>query len=459
MNNNMVGFANYINTEEINTNNYSQINPQDPIELLNLQPKIQGILKRNHIRCVSDLRNTSEQDLKNIFSLGFKSITYLNKIKDILNDLLPGNESTDIKVEESQRVEKSIIQGLYCNLTPVASLLDEFLEVLDERNKLILMERFGLLNGDRKTLEEIGSQYGLTRERIRQIQNKSLLKLKRGMRRYSSQRLVNIIGFLLGNNSHVVSGEEADLLVNKFFKNSVYDGSSILDLFEELKIISKTDIGGITLYSNSKKCNLNLLSEEVFRIIRLEKKTLSVDTLEQALNKHNWFQFSHVEFSDFFNKYAYLDPRITLFENGVVTTESSHKKSLWMILIKKVLVEASLPLHYTEIADKINTYIEDSTLYVDPRRVHSILIDEKEFAHTGRWGMYGLSSWGFRKEGTPELIKEYIKKAGYPVHLDQIFAYVGKYKDTSRSNIKSVLELNKSFVKVAPNIYHLTKDF
>ena len=52
-------------------------------------------------------------------------------------------------------------------------------EKLDEREKDILLKRSGYLTGEAMTLEEIGAQYGFTRENIRIIQKKAMKKLKK----------------------------------------------------------------------------------------------------------------------------------------------------------------------------------------------------------------------------------------------------------------------------------------
>lgn len=57
-------------------------------------------------------------------------------------------------------------------------LLQEVLGTLSEREKTILTMRFGLEGGSPKTLEEVGEHYGLTRERIRQIQEEALVRLR-----------------------------------------------------------------------------------------------------------------------------------------------------------------------------------------------------------------------------------------------------------------------------------------
>ena len=57
----------------------------------------------------------------------------------------------------------------------------ELLELLDERQRRILQMRFGLGYADGMTLKEIGAELGLTRERVRQIQNEALARLFAGM--------------------------------------------------------------------------------------------------------------------------------------------------------------------------------------------------------------------------------------------------------------------------------------
>lgn len=56
--------------------------------------------------------------------------------------------------------------------------LDEVLSTLTDREEKVLRMRFGLLDGRQRTLEEVGKEFGVTRERIRQIEAKALRKLK-----------------------------------------------------------------------------------------------------------------------------------------------------------------------------------------------------------------------------------------------------------------------------------------
>jgi RNA polymerase primary sigma factor len=59
----------------------------------------------------------------------------------------------------------------------------DLLEVLDARERKIIAFRFGLGGGKERTLEEVGRKFGVTRERIRQLQNIALLKMRKALRK------------------------------------------------------------------------------------------------------------------------------------------------------------------------------------------------------------------------------------------------------------------------------------
>jgi RNA polymerase primary sigma factor len=61
----------------------------------------------------------------------------------------------------------------------VNRMLQEMIKTLDPREATILRYRFGLDGGAEKTLEEVGQKFGVTRERVRQIQNIALSKLRK----------------------------------------------------------------------------------------------------------------------------------------------------------------------------------------------------------------------------------------------------------------------------------------
>ena len=64
-----------------------------------------------------------------------------------------------------------------CN-SVLKQTIGEVLDTLTEREKRVIILRFGLIDGRQRTLEEVGQEFQVTRERIRQIETKALRKLR-----------------------------------------------------------------------------------------------------------------------------------------------------------------------------------------------------------------------------------------------------------------------------------------
>ena len=62
-------------------------------------------------------------------------------------------------------------------------------KTLDQREATILQYRFGLDGGSEKTLEEVGEKFGVTRERVRQIQNIALSKLRKMIQKLEAVKI------------------------------------------------------------------------------------------------------------------------------------------------------------------------------------------------------------------------------------------------------------------------------
>jgi RNA polymerase primary sigma factor len=85
-------------------------------------------------------------------------------------------EDSELGMFIEDQVTPTPIQSTYANL--LREKVQEVLDTLPPREARILRLRFGLENGRAYTLEEVGQKFGLTRERIRQIESKALRRLR-----------------------------------------------------------------------------------------------------------------------------------------------------------------------------------------------------------------------------------------------------------------------------------------
>jgi RNA polymerase sigma factor (sigma-70 family) len=72
-------------------------------------------------------------------------------------------------------------------------VLRSVISSLPRREQAIIRQRFGLNRGGEKTLEQVGKQFGITKERVRQIQQKTLKKMRSELEKRSVSKLSSII--------------------------------------------------------------------------------------------------------------------------------------------------------------------------------------------------------------------------------------------------------------------------
>lgn len=98
----------------------------------------------------------------------------------------PIGEEEDSHLGDFIEDETAVAPDEAANYTMLREQLDEILSTLNHRERKVLELRFGLTDGTPRTLEEVGKEFNVTRERIRQIEAKALRKLKHPSR---SQKL------------------------------------------------------------------------------------------------------------------------------------------------------------------------------------------------------------------------------------------------------------------------------
>ena len=115
------------------------------------------------------------------------------KVREILKvSQEPVSLETPIGEEEDSHLgdfiedSDAVVPGDAASFILLQEQLDSVLHTLSEREKKVIQLRFGLTDGHPRTLEEVGREFGVTRERIRQIESKTLSKLRHPSR---SQKL------------------------------------------------------------------------------------------------------------------------------------------------------------------------------------------------------------------------------------------------------------------------------
>lgn len=129
-------------------------------------------------------REPSEEEIAELAGLSVKKI---QQYRDASRSMV--SLSAPVGADESGEVLEKIPDA-QAKLPPQTlleqedgALVEEFMNILKPRERLILTRRFGLEGNDPESLEEVGATLGLTRERIRQIQHAALAKMRLAMER------------------------------------------------------------------------------------------------------------------------------------------------------------------------------------------------------------------------------------------------------------------------------------
>lgn len=120
---------------------------------------------------IADLIDKPVEDIRKILSLAPDTLSIDTPVMSDSQKTLVDVIADENNIDPADLVQQNDLQEQIKN----------WLEMLSEREREVIVRRFGLLNHERDTLEGVGAAVGLTRERVRQLQLEALKKLRRLM--------------------------------------------------------------------------------------------------------------------------------------------------------------------------------------------------------------------------------------------------------------------------------------
>lgn len=150
-----------------------------PVHAYEVITKIQSITKEYEneygylpsVKYIADKLNVSEEKIR-------EYVFYMNNI-DLVSLETPLKEDDDSTLMDFiADTDTSETPENYADNKNLRAAFEKIFEVMPERECDIIKHRFGFYNGKPMTLEQVGELYGITRERVRQIEAKALRKLK-----------------------------------------------------------------------------------------------------------------------------------------------------------------------------------------------------------------------------------------------------------------------------------------
>lgn len=326
----------------------------------------------------------------------------------------------------------------------------KLLAALPDRARDVLEKRYGLgKDGETHTLESIGQTYGITRERVRQIENYGISTIQKSdiYEEFTAifDELKNIIDSLGGGlvAEHTLLDEITNdpvlrnhiyflLVIGTPFYRAKENTAYAHRWYTEKKIVETVEKALKNVFSTLNQDEL-ISEAEVIARFRKELEVLTGEQDDTVLKR--WLTIS---------KEIGANP---LGEWGHAASPNVRVKGIrdYAYLVVK---RHGSPMHFREVAEAIEELFGKKA---HTATTHNELIKDERFVLVGR-GLYALSEWGYSAGVVKDVLQEILRQHG-PLSREEIIDKVRKERYVKDNTIVVNLQDNNLFKRLANGSY------
>lgn len=379
-----------------------------------------------------------------------------------------GRRHTGTSMEDSSILDKVLSSKQVADIANFhpSETLTLLLKELTPKEEETLERRFGLRDQPKETLEEIGKRYAVTRERVRQIEEMAIKKIKVAKRFHDVMRGPDeLIRELLEQHGGAMT---EDALIRELFRDVAMhesDRRALLFMLNELFLdrydrIAKT--AKIRAGWKLKGVSLSVLDEMLENIVATIHElgeASSFEAIYTSAKQKPYFLSRPDRLSEEMMQ-SYLELSMKIGKNPF----QEYGLGAWGTIVPKrmndkiylILKKHGKPLHFTDITKNINeTGFDRRTAY--PPTVHNELILNKQYVLVGR-GVYALKEWGYKPGVVADVIKETLDNAGQPLTRDEIVKRVLEQRMVKKNTVHLALADKKRFERLQDGTYRKLTD-
>lgn len=330
-----------------------------------------------------------------------------------------------------------------------SQLLRDFSEIFTSRTKEIVSSRFGLSGGKTKTLEEIGKEYGITRERVRQILASafSLVKQRRDNPYYLEA--VSRIESVLAEYNGILPSDELFAILSGDDKR---ERGAIRFFLECMKTVEEEKENSVRprvfVSAGFPFSDWEKSFSVAAAVLRDAGTALDADELyaraaKRGLPVGRKVFFNYLAASSSIRKNAF--GRFGFSNSSEICPRGTREKAYLVLKMN------GRPLHFKDIAARIDEIgLQKNGRKTHPQTVHNELIKDQKFVLVGR-GLYALSEWGYSRGTVREVLEGILASSAAPMKRERILEEVLRVRRVKRSTV--VINLNAFFEKVGKDGY------
>lgn len=319
---------------------------------------------------------------------------------------------------------------------------------LSEKTKDIFDRRFGVKTGTPETLEAIGKTLGITRERVRQIEEAGF----NFVRKQNKELIDSVYSQFAAYFAEQGGLKKEDIILEQLgCKNQKPYVLFLLTLGEQFsRVCEKKDFyyfwSNLEDAQNKVKATLNSL---VSKMQEAGKPMLKEEfvLLASKNNISKQATLSYLEVSKRIQESK--DGKLGLTDWPEIRPRGVKDKAF--LVFKK----HGKPLHFTKVAeliDELKYNLPNKKTY--PQTVHNELIKDSRFVLVGR-GTYALSEWGYWPGTIKDVIAKVLKDKEGPTHKDEIVKEVLAQRLVAKNTVLMNLNNKKQFLKDGNDRYFL----
>ncbi len=326
----------------------------------------------------------------------------------------------------------------------------KILSPLQDRAYDVVVSRFGLGDdAERKTLEAIGELYGITRERVRQIEASALNTIRKSGEYKSEQNTFSELKNIIKDLGFVVSEDELldSVTKDQAIQNHIHLYLVLGDEFTKYKEDehfkarwSIDDDISEKVHDSLRELYTSLTDDEL--VSEGEMINRFLDKLKDLNNEYRNEEIARRWLS--MSKRIARNPLGEWGKSDSSNVKTRGIKDYAFLMMRK----HGSPMHFREVAKAITDTFAKKC---HTATCHNELIKDTRFVLVGR-GIYALREWGYSAGVVRDVIKDIIKKEG-PMTKDQVVERVMKERYLKKNTILVNLQNPKYFKKNKQGLY------